>query len=156
MLHRQAKDNWRFKGQYSWSHWWSTTAHNRCVIKNLADRVGWLLHGQSRQPFKWNYFPLLTGRIVLWNKKGNLRKYSDFFYLHFPKKRYLADPLHIEHTQYYPLFSTQKLNMSYDWCDHLNPHLQNFFIQSLCTWPIWLKNIEIWNICKNKFVNLRK
>ena len=23
------KDNCRFKGQYSWSHWWNTAAHNR-------------------------------------------------------------------------------------------------------------------------------
>ena len=22
-------DNWRFKRQYSWSHWWNTAAHNR-------------------------------------------------------------------------------------------------------------------------------
>ena len=26
---RQARDNWRFKGQYSWSRWWNTNAHNR-------------------------------------------------------------------------------------------------------------------------------
>ena len=26
---RQARDNWCFKGQYSWSHWWNTAAHNR-------------------------------------------------------------------------------------------------------------------------------
>ena len=26
---RQARDNWRFKGQYSWSHWWNTAAHSR-------------------------------------------------------------------------------------------------------------------------------
>ena len=29
VLSRQARDNWRFKGQYSFSHWWNTTAHNR-------------------------------------------------------------------------------------------------------------------------------
>ena len=38
-----------------------------------------LLHGQPRQPFDWNYFPLLTGRIVLSNKKRNLRQYSEVF-----------------------------------------------------------------------------
>ena len=27
--HRCQPDNWRFKGQYSWSHWWNTAAHNR-------------------------------------------------------------------------------------------------------------------------------
>ena len=31
VLGRQARDNWRFKGQYSWSHWWNTTAHNWCA-----------------------------------------------------------------------------------------------------------------------------
>ena len=47
-----------------------------------------LLQGQSRQPFKWNYFPLLTRRIVLSNKIRNLRKYSVGFLLnHFPKKK---------------------------------------------------------------------
>ena len=29
VLRRQARGNWRLKGQYSWSHWWNTTAHNR-------------------------------------------------------------------------------------------------------------------------------
>ena len=46
-----------------------------------------LLHGQLRQPFEWNYFLLLTGRIVLSNKKRNLRKYSEVFFKHFPKKK---------------------------------------------------------------------
>ena len=39
----------------------------------------WLLLGQSRQPFEWNYFPLLTGKIILSNKKRNLGKYSVVF-----------------------------------------------------------------------------
>ena len=26
---RQARANWSFKGQYSWSYWWNTAAHNR-------------------------------------------------------------------------------------------------------------------------------
>ena len=51
------------------------------------DRSCSLLHGQPRQPFVWNYFPLLTGKIVLSNKKRNLRKYSVFFLKHFPKKK---------------------------------------------------------------------
>ena len=29
VLPRQARDPWRFKGQYSWSHWCNTAAHNR-------------------------------------------------------------------------------------------------------------------------------
>ena len=32
-----------------------------------------------RQTFKWNYISLLTGKIVLSNKKRNLRKYSVVF-----------------------------------------------------------------------------
>ena len=48
-----------------------------------------LLHGQPRQPFEWIYFPLLSGRIVLSNKKWNFRKYSVFFLKQFPKKKKL-------------------------------------------------------------------
>ena len=44
------------------------------VLKNWIDCR--LLHAQPRQPFEWNYIPLLTGRIILSNKKRNLRKYS--------------------------------------------------------------------------------
>ena len=29
VLRRHVRDNWRFKGQYSWSHWWNTAARNR-------------------------------------------------------------------------------------------------------------------------------
>ena len=57
------------------------------VLKNWADRVGRLLHGQPRQPFEWTYFPLLTGRIVLSNKKRNLRKYSVVLFLRIFKKK---------------------------------------------------------------------
>ena len=50
--------------------------------------------GPPRQPFEWNYFPLLTGSVVLSNKNISLRKYSvDFFKNIFQKKRYLAEPL---------------------------------------------------------------
>ena len=52
-----------------------------------------LLHGQPREPLPWNYFPLLTGRIVLANKKRNLRKYSIVLFKAFPKKGYLAEPV---------------------------------------------------------------
>ena len=45
-------------------------------LKHLTCR---LLHDQLRQLFEWNYFPLLTLRIVLLNKKRNLRKYSIVF-----------------------------------------------------------------------------
>ena len=41
------------------------------VVKNL-DQSRSLLHGQPRQTFEWNYFPLLTGRIVLSNKKKEI------------------------------------------------------------------------------------
>ena len=37
-------------------------------------------------------FPLLTGRIVLSNKKSNLRKYSPGFLKHFPKKKVFGGP----------------------------------------------------------------
>ena len=33
-----------------------------------------LLHGQPKQPFEWNYFPLLTRRIVLSNKERSFEK----------------------------------------------------------------------------------
>ena len=49
------------------------------VLKNLTDRVA-SLYGQPRQQFEWNYFPLLTGRIVLSNKQKNLRKYAVVFF----------------------------------------------------------------------------
>ena len=37
------EDNWRFKGQYSWSNWWHTAAHNRYVLKTWTDRVGYCM-----------------------------------------------------------------------------------------------------------------
>ena len=37
------------------------------VLKNWTDRVGYAW--PAGQPFEWNYFPLLTGRFVLSNKK---------------------------------------------------------------------------------------
>ena len=39
-----------------------------------------LKNWQPRQPFEWYDFPLLTGKIVLSNKKRNLRKYSVVFF----------------------------------------------------------------------------
>ena len=54
------------------------------------NRLCRLLHGQ---PFQWNYFPLLTGRIVLSNKNRNLSKYSVVFLSVFQKTRYLADQI---------------------------------------------------------------
>ena len=70
VLRRQARYNWHFKGQYSWSHWWNTAEHNAWPAEAL-----------------WNYFPLLTERIVLSNKKKNLRKYSVVFFKAFSKKK---------------------------------------------------------------------
>ena len=62
------------------------------VLKKL-DRSYRLLHGQPRQPFEWNYFPFLTGSIVLSNKKKKFEKIFRSFFKHFPKKkRYFADP----------------------------------------------------------------
>ena len=43
------------------------------------DRSCRLLHGQSRQLFEWNYFPLLTRSIVLSNKQRSLREYLSIF-----------------------------------------------------------------------------
>ena len=54
-------------------------------LHTIDNVIVWLLHGQPRQPFKWNDLPLLTGRIILSNKKRNLRKYSAVFLKHFPK-----------------------------------------------------------------------
>ena len=40
---RQARDNWRFKGQYSWSHWWIQLHTIDNVLKNWTDRVGYCM-----------------------------------------------------------------------------------------------------------------
>ena len=65
------------------------------------DRSCRLLYGQLR-PFEWNYFPLLTGRILPSNKKKKFEKiFNSFFLNHFPKeKRNLADPLHYKYLLY--------------------------------------------------------
>ena len=68
------------------------------------DRSCRLLHGQPSQPFEWNYFPLLTGRIVLSNKKRNLIKYSVVFFKHFPKKKSFGWP--------YIIFNMATLNIN--------------------------------------------
>ena len=62
------------------------------VLKNCTDHVEYYM-ARRGQPFEWNYFPLLIERIVLSNKKRNLRKYSFFFKVFSKKKRYLADPV---------------------------------------------------------------
>ena len=70
------------------------------LLKNWTNRVGYYLASRGSHLNEWNFFPLLTGRIVLSNKKRNLRKYSVVFCLkHFPRKRYLMDPLCVE--EYY-------------------------------------------------------
>ena len=56
--------------------------------------------GRSYMPHSWSYtrcfapcfWRLVTGRIVLSNRKRILRKYLVVFLEHFPKKRYLANP----------------------------------------------------------------
>ena len=61
------------------------------TLKNWTDRVGYYM-ASPWQPFGWNYFRLLTGRIVHSNKKRNLRKYSVVFFLkHFQKKKQVFD-----------------------------------------------------------------
>ena len=64
------------------------------VLKNWTDRVGYWMASRGSH-LNEIFFPLLTGRIVLSNIKRNLRKYSVVFFKHFPKKRYLAGPVHI-------------------------------------------------------------
>ena len=61
------------------------------IICLKLERSCRLLHGQPRQPFKWNYCPLLTGRIVLSNKERNLGKYSVFLKA-FSKKKVFGGP----------------------------------------------------------------
>ena len=50
------------------------------------------LHPIDRQPFEWNYFPLLTERIVLSNKIRNLRKYSAVLFKEFSNKKLFGGP----------------------------------------------------------------
>ena len=60
------------------------------VLKSWTDGVSYCLC-KLRQPLERRYFPLLTERILLWNKKKKFKKIlSSFCKL---KKRYLADPL---------------------------------------------------------------
>ena len=77
------------------------------VLKNWTDHVG-----LPRQPFQWNYFLLLTGRIVLSNKKRNLRKYSVIFLKHFPKKNLVDLYLISIRFQYTVVFIT---NIKFNW-----------------------------------------
>ena len=50
------------------------------VLKNWIDRVDYCMASQPRQPFEWSYFPLLTGRTALSNKKQKFQKiFSSFF-----------------------------------------------------------------------------
>ena len=79
------------------------------MLKNLTDHVGYSMASHS---FEWNYFPLLTGRIVLSNKKRNLRIFSSFFKA-FAKKRYLADPVCIFLLYEIHLMSPQILLLSW-------------------------------------------
>ena len=49
------------------------------------------------QPFEWNYFPLLNGRIVLSNKKKKKFKkiFSSFFFKAFSKKKGFWQTLYV-------------------------------------------------------------
>ena len=46
-----------------------------------------LLYGQPSQPFEWNYFPLLIGRIVILNKKKEFKKIFSSFLGIFQKRK---------------------------------------------------------------------
>ena len=59
---------------------YSCTQSIKCLNRSCR-----LLHGQPRQTFERNHFPLLTGRIVLSYKKGNLGKA-------FSKKKIFGGP----------------------------------------------------------------
>ena len=54
----------------------------RCTQSIMCLKIGPIVWVTAKQPFKWNYFLLLTGRIVL---KRNLRKYSVVFFKAFSK-----------------------------------------------------------------------
>ena len=97
---------WARRGRYK--QWRSLSGHVERIIVHKNGRRGYwqhlvstgrryvpnsrrLLLCQPRQPFEWNYFPLLTGGIVLSNKKSNLRKYSVvFFFKVFSKKKVIS------------------------------------------------------------------
>ena len=52
------------------------------VLKNCTDRVGYCMASRGSR-----LFPLLTGKIVLSNKKINLRKYFVVFFLKIVQKK---------------------------------------------------------------------
>ena len=63
------------------------------VLKKWTDRVGWPWSQLAASLFIY-YFPLLTGRIVLSNKKKKFEKiFSTVKYIIFQKKSHLVDPL---------------------------------------------------------------
>ena len=65
---------------------------NDNVLKNWTDRVGHCMTSRGSQ-LNEIIFKLLTGRIVLSNKKRNFRKYSAVFFKVFSKKRHLAEAI---------------------------------------------------------------
>ena len=62
------------------------------TIDNWTDRVGYCMASQGSY-LNEIIFPLLTGRIVLSNKKRNFRKYPVVFFKALSKKKYLVDPI---------------------------------------------------------------
>ena len=64
------------------------------LLQNWTDRVGYCMASQGSH-LNEIIFHLLSGRIVLSNKKRNLRKYSVIFFKAFSKKKkiFLADPV---------------------------------------------------------------
>ena len=55
--------------------------------KNWADRLGY---------FEWNYFPLLTGRIILSNKKKEIWENVQWFFLSIFQKKGIWRTLYLD------------------------------------------------------------
>ena len=72
---------------------------------------------QPRQPFEWNYFPLLTERIVLSNKKRNLRKFSVVFLSIFHKKKVFGGPCITKGST--AAKSNQRRKFKWHWISHM-------------------------------------
>ena len=67
--------------------WKVILVHKFTLKDNMLKMWVFGVRHEPKQPFEWNYFPLLTGRIVFPNKKRNLGKYSALFLKHFLEKK---------------------------------------------------------------------
>ena len=103
------------------------------------DRSSRLLHGQPRHLFERNYFPLLTKRIVLSNKKKFEKIFSRFFWRHFQKKKYSADPFDIvsvlcstqKHSRFMPVYLIAVYDISFSYLRALSQQIHFFWWLSL-------------------------